>query len=74
MKTIDARDYAPNDKHVKIFEMFFSLQPNESMLLVNDHDPKPLYYQFVMEYPDAFTWDYQTKREDLYEVIIKRLK
>ena len=28
------------------------------MELINDHDPKPLYYQFMMERTDEFTWEY----------------
>jgi uncharacterized protein (DUF2249 family) len=28
------------------------------MELINDHDPKPLYYQFQAEMPERFTWTY----------------
>ncbi len=42
------------------------------MLLVNDHDPKPLYYQFAFEHTDKFEWHYQTSGPDIFEVIIKK--
>ena len=28
------------------------------MLLVNDHDPKPLRFQFQSTLPDKFEWEY----------------
>lgn len=44
--TVDVRTLAPMYRHQSIFETFESLLPGENFLLVNDHDPKPLYYQF----------------------------
>ncbi|PKK94315.1 MAG: hemerythrin [Tenericutes bacterium HGW-Tenericutes-6] len=73
MKTINATHYEPKEKHKKIFEMYFSLEIGESMLLINDHDPKPLYYQFVFEHQDQFEWTYQNMGPDLFEVIIKKI-
>jgi uncharacterized protein (DUF2249 family) len=73
MKTIDARHYAPKDKHNKIFEMFFNLSVGESMMLINDHDPKPLYYQFAIEYPETFEWVYQSKGPEVFEILITKL-
>jgi uncharacterized protein (DUF2249 family) len=37
------------------------LEPGASFLLVNDHDPKPLYYQFAAEHAGEFTWEYLEK-------------
>lgn len=74
MKTIDARDYAPRDKHKVIFEMFYGLKVGEAMLLLNDHDPKPLYYQFSAEHPNTFDWTYQKSGPDVFEVLITKLK
>lgn len=72
MKSIDARAYEPKDKHAKIFDLFISLSVGESMLLINDHDPKPLYYQFAFEYTDRFEWTYQLEGPEVFEVIIKK--
>ena len=45
-----------------------ALQPGEAFLLVNDHDPKPLYYQFKFEHADEFTWDYLEQGPDVWQV------
>jgi uncharacterized protein (DUF2249 family) len=37
------------------------LAPCASLLLVNDHDPKPLYYQFAAEHAGVFVWEYLEK-------------
>jgi hypothetical protein len=41
-----------------IFNTFHELKPGQDFVLVNDHDPKPLYYQFQAEYQGTFQWDY----------------
>ncbi|MCT9098338.1 DUF2249 domain-containing protein [Haloarchaeobius sp. HME9146] len=50
--TIDAREYAPRNRHEKIFEAFDALDSGEALTLVNDHDPQPLYYQLQAERDD----------------------
>ena len=40
------------------------------MELTNDHDPKPLYYQFLMERENQFTWEYVEEGPDLWKVVI----
>lgn len=57
-KTVDVRPVPPPQKHPLIFTTFFSLNAGETMLLVNDHDPKPLYYHFAAELKDQFEWNY----------------
>ena len=44
--TIDVREVPPPQRHPQIFQAFESLDPGESFTLINDHDPKPLFYQF----------------------------
>ncbi|MFZ5985628.1 MAG: DUF2249 domain-containing protein, partial [Bacillota bacterium] len=44
---VDARQYEPKDEHPTIFKTFFNLKSGEKMELVNDHDPRPLHYQFI---------------------------
>lgn len=68
--TINAPDYPPREKHPTIFNTFDSLKPGEMMLLVNDHDPKPLYYQFMMERTEQFTWEYLEEGPDTWKVAI----
>lgn len=71
--TVDAREYVPRDKHRVIFETFDELLPGESMLLVNDHDPKPLQYQFMMERANSFGWKYLEEGPEVWQVQISRV-
>jgi uncharacterized protein (DUF2249 family) len=57
-RLVDVRTIAPRDRHPLIFSTFRGLQPGQAMELVNDHDPRPLYYQFAAEIPGAFSWEY----------------
>jgi hypothetical protein len=52
-ETLDVREIAPRERHPLIFGTFDRLRPGESFILLNDHDPKPLYYQFNLEGIDA---------------------
>ena len=53
---LDVRTDAPARRHELIFDTFAQLAPGTAFILVNDHDPKPLYYQFAAEHPDDFEW------------------
>ena len=37
---------------------------------MNDHDPKPLYYQFNMEMPAQFEWEYLEQGPEVWRVRI----
>lgn len=71
-KTIDVRTIAPRDRHPLIFRTFETLQVGEAFQLVNDHDPKPLHYQFQAEYPGLVTWSYLEQGPDVWRVRIAR--
>lgn len=47
--TLDLRDVPPAQRHPKIHEAFEALESGEVLRIVNDHDPKPLYYEFQAE-------------------------
>lgn len=57
-RQIDVREIAPRDRHPLIFSTFRGLEGAESMEIINDHDPRPLYYQMNAEQPGEFSWDY----------------
>ena len=69
---IVAMDYPPNMKHKVILETFDRLHAGETMLVVNDHDPMPLRYQFMMERTNQFTWEYLQQGPDIFQVVIGR--
>lgn len=60
----------PARRHSLIFQTYEELQPGKSFLLVNDHDPKPLYYQFAYEKAGAFSWDYEEQGPEVWRVRI----
>lgn len=67
---INAPDYEPKIRHKKIFETFEGLNSGEYMQLTNDHDPKPLYYQFLIEREGQFSWKYVEEGPVQWKVII----
>lgn len=68
--TIDVRNIAPRERHPLIFETFANLPPGDAFMLVNDHDPKPLYYQFQAEKAGEFSWDYLEEGPEVWRVRI----
>jgi uncharacterized protein (DUF2249 family) len=69
---LDVRVIPPRDKHPTIFRTFDSLKSGESMILINDHDPRPLRYQLDAEHPGTFQWTYQAQGPDVWRVQIDR--
>lgn len=69
-KTIDVREIMPRERHPLIFNTFDELAPGESFEIVNDHDPKPLYYQFMAERPGQLGWEYLEDGPETWRVRI----
>jgi len=67
---IDVRSLVPMQRHQKIFELVAELTPGASFVLVNDHDPKPLYYQLEAENPGQFSWAYVEQGPEVWRVEI----
>ena len=60
MNTIDSLfvpELAPALKHPTVLRKFDNLKAGESFLLINDHDPIPLYYEMKAEKGDVFEWN-----------------
>jgi uncharacterized protein (DUF2249 family) len=72
--TVDVRNLIPRDRHPLIFKTFHNLAPGETFLLVNDHDPKPLYYQFQAELGEAFQWEYLESGPEVWKVLIGKFQ
>ncbi len=67
---LDVREMPPVRRHPVIFDRFNSLALGDSFILVNDHDPKPLFYQLKAEYPGVLQWDYLEQGPDVWRVRI----
>lgn len=70
---IDVRELAPRERHPLIFNTFRSLGVGETMEIINDHDPKPLFYQFQAELPGRFSWDYLQNGPETWRVRVAKL-
>jgi len=62
----------PRLKHPTIFDRFDELISGESLVLLNDHDPKPLYYELAAERGEIFSWKYLEQGPELWKVKITR--
>jgi len=69
---LDVRTEPPARRHELIFEHYNALAPGEGYVLINDHDPKPLYYQFEAEHAGDFTWEYLESGPEVWRVEIGR--
>lgn len=75
MSTIDSLfvpDLQPALKHPTIFRKFDSLGSGEAFVIINDHDPKPLYYQLLAERGNIFSWDYLEQGPEIWKVHLKK--
>ena len=63
MSELDVREIPPNERHDRIHDAFADLEPGESLTIVNDHDPKPLYYELSAEVPAFDDEAYAVERE-----------
>ncbi len=71
-RIIDVRQIPPPHRHPVIFGTFNDLAAGEAFMIVNDHDPKPLYHQFKARYPGAVVWEYVESGPDVWRVRIAR--
>ena len=70
---IDVRRVVPRERHARIFAMFDALKSGGAFVLVNDHDPKPLYYQLMAERAGQAGWEYLEDGPEVWQVRITRL-
>ena len=69
---LDVRSEPPARRHSLIFDTYDALGSGEAFVLVNDHDPKPLWYQFEAEHKGAYSWDYLEQGPEVWRVRIGR--
>lgn len=69
---IDVTVLEPRMKHPTIFDAFDRVSPGYAVVIHNDHDPKPLYYQLLGERGNCFSWTYLSNGPEIWEVEIKK--
>jgi uncharacterized protein (DUF2249 family) len=57
-KVLDVRPIPCSIKHGLIINTWFNLPVGDHFVLLNDHDPVPLRYQFEAEFGSACKWEY----------------
>lgn len=70
---LDVRVIEPKFKHPTIFDTFDQLEEDESFVIVNDHDPAPLYYQLQALREGTFGWYYLEKGPETWKVQITKV-
>lgn len=72
MKELNVSSIVPKERHPLIFRTFDELEKGDFFVLTNDHDPKPLYYQFLHEKTGLFLWEYIKEGPDEWKVKITK--
>ncbi|WP_135363802.1 DUF2249 domain-containing protein [Halosimplex halophilum] len=67
--TLDIRDVPPPERHPMIHEAFEDLASGETLRIVNDHEPKPLFYEFQAEVDEFDAENYSVERRDTDEFV-----
>ncbi|MFB6082472.1 MAG: DUF2249 domain-containing protein [Halanaeroarchaeum sp.] len=66
---LDLREIPPPERHPKVFEAFEDLASGEALELVNDHDPKPLFYEMQAEVEAFDAENYAVERRGPQEFV-----
>ena len=70
---LDIRKVAASERHPTVFGAFDDLPIGGHLVLTNDHDPKPLYYQLQTMREGAFSWSYLQEGRDVWQVRISKI-
>lgn len=70
---LDVRSLHPAQRHSAILAQYRTLPPGSALMVINDHDPKPLKHQFEADHHGEFTWDYLESGPRTWRVRIGRL-
>ncbi len=73
VEVLDLRPIMPFERHELIFQKWDALKPGETLKIINDHDPKPLHYQFEAEYKGQYEWEYEQQGPKDWIAKIKRV-
>ena len=66
---LDVREIPPAERHPKIHDAFANLESGEALTLVNDHEPKPLFYEMQAEVDEFDADGYTVERRGADEYI-----
>lgn len=70
---LDVRPLRKPDKHPAIFQAYAAVPAGESLVIVNDHDPRHLHDEFEVEHPGGYAWEYLAKDPGAWRIQITKL-
>ncbi|MDE2291126.1 MAG: DUF2249 domain-containing protein [Elusimicrobia bacterium] len=71
--TLDIREMHPRERHPRIHSVWETLPVGATLTLVNDHNPKPLLYEFHAERTGEFEWKPVEEGPEKWVVAIRRV-
>src|SRR5690349_19583729 len=72
IETLVIPELQPARKHPTVFEKFDALQNGDAFLLINDHDPIPLFYEMKAERGEVFEWIELENGPEVWKVEIRK--
>lgn len=69
--TLDLREVPPPERHPKVFDAFEALESGEALTLINDHEPRPLYYEMDAEVEEFDADRYSVEQRAENEFVAK---
>ncbi len=69
---VDVRTIPPRDRHAVVFKTFDALSQNETVVLIFDHDPRPLLHQFQRDRAAAFDWSPLEEGPEVWRIELRR--
>lgn len=70
---INVQEIEPRLRHQTIFNVFNTLLEGESLIIHNNHDPKPVYYQILDLRGNIFTWEYLQQGPEWWDIRVTRV-
>jgi uncharacterized protein (DUF2249 family) len=70
---LDVRPLPKPDRHPAIFRAYDALAAGESLVLVSNHDPRPLRGEFDTDHPGSHAWEYLARGPAQWRVRISKL-
>lgn len=70
---INVQEIEPRFRHQTIFETYEGLAEGESLTIHNNHDPVPVYYQMLDLFGETFTWEYEQRGPEWWDVVVTKV-
>lgn len=69
---INVQELEPALRHSTIFKTFNTLKQGEHLIIHNNHDPVPVYYQLMNMRGNIFSWEYLQKGPQWWDIKVTR--